>query len=142
MYTRDESKKIRQEFWTSFGRDFPRKWILYDTKIKELELKFTFTNEFAQVSLDVISSDDVIRSYYFEKLVSLRNILLDEYLSEAIFEDSYLLPEGKVISRLYVQLEQVNIHNKKDWPKVQHFLNQEMDKLEEFFIEYKDYLEA
>ena len=34
MFNREESAKIRQEFWTSFGKSFPRKWLLYNTKIK------------------------------------------------------------------------------------------------------------
>ena len=33
MFNREESAKIRQEFWTSFGKSFPRKWLLYNTKI-------------------------------------------------------------------------------------------------------------
>lgn len=140
MFSKEESKRIRQEFWTSFGKEYPHKWLLYNTKIKEIQLKFTFNRKFAQVSLDVIAPDELIRAYYFEKITSLKNILKSEYLPKAIFEENYQLPEGKKISRVYEQLDGVSIHNKKDWPKVQAFLANKMGPLEEFFLEFRDYI--
>ncbi len=142
MFSKEESKKLRQQFWTSFGIVYRTKWILYDTKQKEIQLKFTFNRKFAQVSLDVIDPDELVRAYYFEKLLSLKQILRNEYLPEAVFEESYELPEGKAISRVYVQLDGVNIHNRQQWPEVMKFLNEHMFQLEAFFEEYRDYLSA
>ncbi|MDR9458433.1 MAG: DUF4268 domain-containing protein [Salegentibacter sp.] len=142
MFSKEESKKLRQQFWTSFGIVYRTKWILYDTKQKEIQLKFTFNRKFAQVSLDVIDPDELFRAYYFEKLLSLKQILRNEYLPEAIFEEDYELPEGKTISRVYVQLDGVNIHNRQQWPEVMKFLNEHMLQLESFFEEYRDYLSA
>jgi hypothetical protein len=140
MFSKEESKKIRQEFWTSFGKQYPRKWILYNTRIKDVQLKFDFTNEKAMVSLDLTSNDEIMRAYYFEKLESLKGILLKEYLPDAIYEDSVVLPEGKLISRVYTELKGVNIHSRKDWQPVMEFLEDRMDALEKFFLEYSDYI--
>lgn len=140
MFSKEESKKIRQEFWTTFEKQYPRKWILYNTRIKDVQLKFSFDNEKAEVSIDLTSSDEIVRAYYFEKLESLKTILLKEFLPDAIYEDSYILPEGKVISRVYTELKRVNIHNKKDWPIVMEFLEDRMDLLEKFFLEYADFI--
>ena len=142
MFSKDESKKLRQQFWTSFGIVYRTKWILYDTKQKEIQLKFTFNRKFAQVSLDVIDPDELVRAYDFEKLLSLKQILRNEYLPEAVFEEAYELPEGKLISRVHVQLDGVNIHNRQQWPEVMKFLNDKMLQLEAFFEEYRDYLSA
>ena len=138
MFSKAESKKLRQQFWTSFGIVFRRKWLLYNTGIKELELKFTFNRKFAQVSIDVIDEDPLIREYYFEKLLSLKKILTTEYLPNSIFEEEYELPEGKVISRVYVQLDGISIHNRNQWPEAMKFLNDNMEQMEAFFVEYKD----
>ncbi|APS39948.1 MULTISPECIES: DUF4268 domain-containing protein [Salegentibacter] len=138
MFSKAESKKLRQQFWTSFGIVFRQKWLLYNTGIKELELKFTFNRKFAQVSIDVIDEDPLICAYYFEKLISLKKILTTEYLSDAIFEEEYELPEGKIISRVYVQLDGVSIHNRNQWPEAMKFLNDNMKQMEAFFVEYKD----
>ena len=142
MFSKEEAKKVREEFWISFGKKYRRKWILYDTKIKEIQLKFSFTTEDAQVSLDITAVDEVIRAYYYEKMCSLKNILLTEYLPEAIYEEHYQLPEGKIVSRVYVELKNVNVYRKADWPQVQEFLSEQMSILEMFFLEYKDIIDS
>jgi len=142
MFNKEDSKKIREEFWTSFGKSYPHKWVLYNTGIKEMQLKFTFNTDFAQVSLDIFCIDEVIQEYYFEKIYALKTILKEEYLQDIVIEDHYLLPEGKEVSKFYLQLDSVNIHNKNHWPQVFEFLNNNMEKLEAFFIEYKDYIDS
>ncbi|OMP30842.1 MULTISPECIES: DUF4268 domain-containing protein [Mangrovimonas] len=138
MFSKEESRLIRQEFWTSFGKSFPRKWILYDTKIKEFSFKFHFDTKKALVSLDV-EGDLENRITYWGQLESLKTILLEDYLPEAIFEEEHLLENGKEISRIYVPLEQkVSIHNKNTWQDVMVFFNTTMDRFETFFEDFKD----
>ena len=141
MFSREESKKIRQEFWTSFGKNYPRKWLLYNTRIKDFSLKFTFTRRIAEASIDLDATDEIMRLYYFEKLKSLESILKEEFLPDAVFAEAYELENGKFISRVYVTREGVNIHNKKDWPEVQEWLAEKMEALENFFVEYRDFVE-
>ena len=141
MYSKEESKKIRQEFWISFGRNYPRKWILYNTRIKDFSLKFSFDKKVAEVSIDIEDTDELVRQFYFEKLQSLESIIKEEYLPEARLEESYQLKNGKLISRLYVTTEDVNIHRKEDWEEVQEWLSTMMNCLEMFFLEYRDYIE-
>lgn len=141
MYSREESKKIRQAFWTSFGKEYPRKWLLYNTRIKDFSLKFTFTRKLAEVSIDLDAIDGIMRIYYFEKLQSLQSILREEFLPEAVLAEEYELESGKIISRLYVRKQGVNIHRTEDWPAVQQWLAEKMDALERFFLEYRDFIE-
>lgn len=138
MYSKAEAKKLREEFWTSFGKSFPRKWVLYDTKIKDFSFKFYFDTKKAIVSLDIEDNILTNRILYYEKLVSLKSILLEEYLPDAIFEDCYVLDNDKEISRIYVQKEDVNIHNKNTWRETMEFLYEKMLKFEEFWYEYED----
>ena len=142
MFSKEESKKIRQEFWTNFGKKYPRKWLLYNTKIKDLSLKFTFDTKIAQVSIDIESPDDFMRSYYFDKLISLKNIIKTDYFPNIVFDENYSLDNGKIVSRIYVELDDnVSIHNKNTWERTMDFLNKKMNLLESFFIEYKDFIE-
>ena len=138
MFSKEESRQIREEFWTSFGKSFPRKWILYDTKIKGFSFKFHFDTKSALIALD-LEDDLENRITYWEKLQSLKSILLNEYLPEVIFEEEYFLENGKEISRIYLPLEQkVSIHNKNTWQEVMVFFNENMHQFEEFFNEYQD----
>lgn len=142
MFSKEDAKRIRQEFWTEFGKTYPRKWLLYNTKIKELALKFTFTTKMAQVSIDIDTEDEVIQEYYYEKLWSLEKILKTEYIPEIVLNPSYEIDYGKVISRIYVQLDNVCIHNKKTWPETFEFLNKNMTEMELFFYEYEDFIKG
>ena len=141
MFSKEASRNLRHEFWTSFGKSFPRKWILYNTKIKGFSFKFHFDTKSALVALD-LEDDLENRIKYWEKLQSLKSILTDNYLPEAIFEESYILDNEKEISRIYVPLEKnVSIHNKNSWQEVMIFFNKYMMLFEDFFMDYKDILE-
>jgi hypothetical protein len=142
MFSKEESAKLRKEFWTSFGKSFPRKWILYNTKLKGVSFKFYFDTKKALVALD-IEDDLEHRINYWEKLTALKAILLEDYLPEAIFEEAYILENGKEISRIYVPLPQkVSIHNKNTWQEAMVFFNTTMDKFESFFETYKEVIEG
>ncbi|WP_396603418.1 DUF4268 domain-containing protein [Algibacter sp. R77976] len=142
MFSKEESRILREEFWTSFGKSFPRKWVLYDTKLKGLSFKFHFDNRTALVALD-LEDDLEHRIKYWEKLLALKSILLDDYLPDAIFEEEYFLDNKKEISRIYLPLEQkVSIHNKNSWRDVMVFFNTNMSLFESFFEEYKEIIEG
>lgn len=137
MFSKEESRQLRQEFWTSFGKSFPRKWILYDTKIKGLSFKFHFDTKQAFVALD-LEDDLENRINCWEKLVALKGILKNDYLPNAIFEEIHYLENGKELSRIYVPLEEnVSIHNKNTWRVVMLFFYKHMDLFEAFFEEYR-----
>lgn len=138
MFSKEESRQLRETFWISFGKSFPRKWLLYHTKIKGLSFKFHFDTKQALVALD-IEGDLENRIDCWEKLMSLKSILIDDFLPNAIFEETYFLENRKEISRIYVSLdEKVSIHNKNSWQQVMLFFNENMSEFEAFFENYKD----
>jgi hypothetical protein len=62
MYSREEAKIIRQEFWDRFNslsakkraaKKLPGKWMLNHTGIRALNLKFHVDNQVAQVGIDL-----------------------------------------------------------------------------------------
>lgn len=142
MFSKEESKKIRQDFWIFFGKRHPRKWLLYNTGIKDVVLKFSFDTKKAIVSLDSTSNDAVLQRYYFEKLEGLKNLIKEEVSQDLIFEKHYPLELGKEIGRVYLVKEGVSIHNKHSWPEVFAFFNTYMDKMERFYLEYKDFINS
>ena len=140
MYSKVEVKALRQLFWTSFGKSFPRKWTLYNTKIKGLEFKFHFDKKSAMVCLDI---DDTIerRLELWEKIQSLQAVLLENYLPNALFEEIYYIDQDKDISRVFVLLEGVSINNKNTWQLTMEFLSLSMNQFESFFEDYNSVLE-
>ena len=77
MFSKEESRILRQEFWTSFGKSFPRKWLLYDTKIKGFSFKFHFDTKLALIALDLEDNLEN-RINCWEKLVALNRLLQEQ----------------------------------------------------------------
>ena len=140
MFSKEESLFIKKEFWVQFAEAYPRKWILYNTKIKDVSFKFYIDNKKAQVSLDIETKEEEKRKIYFEKIQSLQTILLEEYLPETILERNYYLESGKAISRIWVEKLGVSLNNKNTWPQIFRFFNETMSQFEVFFYEYQDYI--
>ena len=140
MFSKAEAQIIKKEFWTAFAEAYPRKWLLYDTKIKDVSFKFYVDNKKAQVMLDIEPKEDDKRRIYFEKIESLKTILLDEFLPDAVFEKDFHLETGKVISRVWVEKTGISLYNKASWAATFRFFFLHMDAFERFFYEYEDYI--
>ena len=140
MYSKEESKLIKQEFWTTFGLEYPRKWILFDTKIKDFVLKFDIENKKAMVGIEITTKNEELKLIYFQKIESLKTILEEEYIKNCVFYYDYILETGKKIAKIYTTLDNVTINNKYNWEKIFHFFYENMNLLEEFFLEYEDYI--
>lgn len=140
MYSKEEAQLIKKEFWTAFAVAYPRKWLLYNTKIKDVTFKFYIDNKKAQVLLDIEPKDENLRKIYFEKIESLKTILREDYLSEAILERNFYLENGKIISRIWVEKNGVSLNNKNNWETIFDFFNETMTQFEHFYFEYEDYI--
>ena len=138
MFSKEESEKLRKEFWTSFGKSFPRKWLLYNTKIKGFSFKFVADRKKAMVCLDIENPDELVNLLYYDQMLSLKTLLETE-LPEVIFNDEYELSSGKTIHRIYVPFEgKFSIHNKNTWRACYEFFVETMPKFELFYYEYED----
>ncbi|WP_306568077.1 DUF4268 domain-containing protein [Flavobacterium lindanitolerans] len=140
MYSKAEAQIIKKEFWVNFAEEYPRKWLLYDTKIKDFSFKFYVDNKKAQVLIDIESKDEEKRKIYYEKIESLKQILVDEYIPDVIFERNFHLETGKVISKIWVEKTGISLFNKATWPAIFNFFYENMDAFERFFYEYQDYI--
>jgi len=140
MFSKEEVQKLKKQFWIEFAESYPRKWLLFDTKIKDFAFKFYVDNKKAMVMLDIEPKDEEKRKIYFEKIESLRTLLWEEHVPDAIFERNLYLENGKIISRIWVELNNVSCNNKTSWPKIFDFFNKQMNAFELFYFEYEDYI--
>jgi hypothetical protein len=142
MYSKAEMQHLKREFWIAFAEKYPRKWLLYDTKIKDFSFKFFANNKKAQVMIDIEMKDGDKRVAYFEKLESLKAILEEDYLSDVIFEKEFTLESGKNISRVWVEKPGIGLSNRNSWNEIFDFFAETMDAFERFFYEFEDYIKA
>ena len=88
MYSKDELKNLKLEFWESFAafcevqpylRGRKKIWTLYDTKVKGVELKFDATREGAFVILEVNHRGEEARLEMFERLTWYKDTLETDF---------------------------------------------------------------
>ncbi|WP_040473817.1 DUF4268 domain-containing protein [Flavobacterium frigoris] len=140
MYSKEETQKLKREFWVTFAEKYPRKWVLYDTKIKDFSFKFYVDNKKAQVLIDIEHRNDDLRTGYFEKLEALKSILEEEFVKDLVFEKNYVLENGKTISRIWIEKLGVSVSNRSYWDEIFSFYNEKMSALELFYSEYDDFI--
>lgn len=137
MYSKQENQQLKQEFWIMFATEYPRKWILYDTKIKDLSFKFFVDNTKAQVIIDIEHRNEEKRIAYFEKFESFKNIISEDYIQKLIYNKNFTLESGKTISRIWVEQLNVSVSNRNYWNEIFAFFNEKMNALEMFYLEYE-----
>lgn len=151
MYSKDESKLLRKEFWIVFARRCEivpelqhkkKKWVLYDTGLSGIDLKFEVTRNEALVMNEVNSRLENRRLEIFETLQKYR-LLLEAGFQEPLTWDFYFVREsGQEVCRIYKSLSNVDFHRQNQWPDIFNFMIDNMLLLENNLMEIKDGLEA
>jgi len=147
MYSKEELKLLKKEFWEGFGtfcniipslKNKKTKFILYNTKIKGVELKFDASRDGAFVILEINHSNFEKRVELYEKFEQCKIIIEKQFTNELIWEFSYIRECGTEVSRIYLQKTGIDIHRRSQWIEFYVFMYEEMQKLEQAFKKVKD----
>lgn len=136
MYSKEENQRLKRKFWVNFSEKYPRKWVLYDTKIKDFSFKFYVDNKKAQVLIAIEHQNNDKRIAYFEKVESLKSILEEDFVKDLVFEKNFVLENGKTISRIWMEKMDVSFSNQEHWDEIFDFFYEKMNSLELFYFEY------
>lgn len=149
MYSKDELKNLKLEFWESFAafcevqpylRGRKKIWTLYDTKVKGVELKFDANREGAYVILEVNHRREDLRLEMFEKLTWYKDILERDFPDGLIWDICFVRETGKEVARIYTAKEGIDLHRRQDWGLFFSFMAHRMYLLERNFMEIAEYL--
>lgn len=142
MYSKDELKQLKKEFWEGFGiycSNHPvlgkrkSKFMLYNTKMKGVELKFDATREGAFVILELNSLNETERLAKFELLEQYKMLMEKNFPAGLIWNFAYELDSGREVCRIYSQKTGIDIHRRLHWMEFYRFMAEEMLKLEKAF---------
>lgn len=144
MYSKDEVRSLRKEFWSAFS-DYtkfysirigePIQWLFYKTGVKGIELKFDLENKIVRVVLEVNGKSDERRFDIFVELDKYKNIIDDGFENKLLWKENYGLPESKTVSRIYTELHGLNFHNRDKWPDIFKFMAENMHLLQTNFLD-------
>lgn len=146
MYSRDELKLLKKEFWEGFGdyssslpalRYKRRKFLLHNTKFKGVSLKFDATRDGGYVILEISHKDVSRHRRIYEHFLRYKVILEEDFPEGLIWQESFLLETGQTVSRIYTMHSGIDIHRREDWPSFYRFMADAMIRLERNFLDVK-----
>ncbi len=149
MYSREEAKLLKQEFWTTFGQWSQKKrksrgkgkWLLNRTGAKGYRFKFEAEKKTLCVCLEIIDDDEIIREIRYEKLLMLKPVFDEATNHELIWDPNFFIAPGKAVSRIYFQKKGFTLNNRQHWTEIFSFFYHKMSNLEDIFEEYKELLD-
>lgn len=147
MFKKDQVKALKTEFWTALATHMlgkkPRniakiRFLNYKTGIKDFYIRMHAEKDHAMVSFDFQHKDEEIRALFYEQLESFKTMMHSTMETELIWDPEYIIDRRYTIARVYLQLDNVNVFNKEDWPAMFEFLTPLMFKADEFWEDVKD----
>lgn len=150
MYSKDELKQLKKEFWEGFGvycasvpalQRRKSKFMLYNTKMKGVELKFDATRDGAYVILEISLHDAVARLERYEQFEKYKSLLEKDFPDGLIWDFAFIRESGAEVCRIYTYKTGIDIHRRIQWMEFYRFMVTEMLKLEKAFRVVKDALE-
>ncbi len=150
MYNREELKQLKKEFWEGFGmycsqipalKNRKSKFMLYNTKMKGIELKFDANRKGASVILEINLSDEKARLDKFEQFENFKSLLEKDFPNGLIWDYEFIRESGEKVSRIYSFKSDLDIHRRIQWMEFYQFLSTEMLKLEKAFRTIKEAVE-
>jgi len=149
MYSKEQAQQLRKDFWASFSNytiyyskkiGQPIEWILYKTDIKGLELKFDVEKKVVRVALEINCKNEDQRFNIFVELDKYKSIIETNFAEELIWTDEFILPEGKMVSRIYTEMVGVKFHNRDNWLYIFKFMVENMFILQSNFLDIQPIL--
>ena len=146
MFSREESSRIRQEFWTAFGRymrPVPSadgnkiNWVNYHTGIKDVYFRMEAGSRSAVVSISIEHNDPGIRELYFEQFLEFRDLLHGMLEEEWEWQLHASAGSGRQRSMICKELQHASIFNRDDWPELISFFKPRIITLDAFWSDAK-----
>jgi len=151
MYSKDEAKLLRKEFWIVFARRCAivqelrhkkKKWVLYDTGLSGIDLKLEVSRTEAMVMIEINSRQESRRLELFETLQKYQKFLEEGFAEPLEWDICFVRESGQEVCRIYTSLPNVDFHRQNQWPDIFNFMIDNMLLLENNLMEIKDVLEA
>ncbi len=149
MYSKEELKTLKKEFWEGFdvfcshNKELglrKKKWILYDTKVKGVDMKFDATRQGAFVILEINHRSKEERMLMFEKIKTYKNIIEQYFEVPLVWDDYFIRETGNEVCRIYVQQHGLDIYRHIHWMDFYKFMANNMLSMEAAFEEIRDML--
>jgi len=146
VYSKEESKKLKQAFWTAFGvvmkphhsaEGLKINWVNYKTEVKNIVFSLEADNKSVTISIDILHNDAGLREIYFEQFEEFK-MLFHTILEENWYWNKEMYNQrGMSYSSIYMS-QSGNIFDQNQWQEMFAFLKHRLLKLDEFWSDAKE----
>lgn len=148
MFSKEEKTALTERFWAELKRKSKQKigkrhsWVLQNTGIKGIQLKFEVSRSAAFVLLQCYASSVEKREWIYDILQQYHIVIADIAELMPTWDKHGQLLELDGMPSVYYKLDEVDYLQEKYWDSIHHFFIQRMTLLEKAFLEIKDVLKA
>ncbi|WP_341840691.1 DUF4268 domain-containing protein [Chitinophaga caseinilytica] len=146
MYSKEETSRIREAFWTAFGQYIAPhmsaegnrvNWTNYKTGVKHIYFRMQAGHRNAAIAIEVAHPDAGVQELFFEQFREFKSAL-ESHLGETWTWELHTRDDyGKTISRIYKELPGVSVFRQEDWPALISFFKPRILALDAFWSERK-----
>jgi len=147
MLSKEELKDKNTEFWNTFRKEMNNQtsasgrqinWINYPTDVKDIYIRMEVDGKGARLCFDIQPKTDDIRSILWEQMTELKAVMGTEMQVEASWAEESHYWNGRLISRIMWENNDLDYYKPEDVPKVIDFLKDKLVRFDKFYQEYKD----
>ncbi len=147
MYSKEEKKRLNQEFWTAFGSfmkpcesAFHKKvnWSNYKTGVRQIYARFVVEHKCYEFKIEIQDRDDMIRSLFYEQFEELKSVLQSEFDTALNWKASHENEFYEVSAKIFISTEEYNYHNKAHWGELFSLMRSHITAFDRFWLDWKD----
>lgn len=149
MLSKEEHKKLNQDFWDGFKKEMRQipssngrriNWINYPTDVKSIFLRIVIDKNVVKLCFDIQPKDQGIKEILFEQMTELRKVMEASMTYQTNWIESLNTSDGRVISRISWENNEFNFYDRNDWREIYTFLKKRLVEFDNFYQEFKDIL--
>lgn len=150
MYSKEEEKQIKLDFWQKFAdycrshpklRRLKKPFVLHQTGINHVDLKFDVARTWLRVALEINHRNQDRRLDVYEYVESYKQIL-EQDLNDVIWSFSFIRENGQEVCRAYIERTDLDYYTPENWPEIFKYMAGNMLILQNNFFEIKDSLKS
>jgi hypothetical protein len=148
MYGKEELIELKQKFWQAFDERMKKhrssknsnkiNWAHYRTNINHVYFRLETNANDVKLCIDIQHKDKGIRELFLEQFIQVKTVMQSYFKHELIFEESYLHPNKLEISRIYLELSNVNYLEEKHHASILDFFEENLRALDRFWNDYNE----
>jgi hypothetical protein len=147
MYSKEQSSKVKQHFWTTFGQYLKPvpganggavNWLNYKTDNRHIAFRMDADTQKASITIEIKHPDAEQRMAYWQQFLLLKTLLENETGFTWQWQKEIKNTPHQTICCISQTMPQVNVLNQKDWPAIIAFLKPRMMGLDRFWELVKD----